>query len=192
MTRNRVDGPRNPRAGALVRAASRLVVSSAALAACPPGMAQTPAPKPPACTSIEHRQFDFWVGRWVVFTPDGKQAGENRIELIDGGCALQERWLGAGGFSGTSLNHYDATARVWRQYWVDNQGGSLRLAGGFESGSMVLSGTAPLGGTPGALLHHRITWTALADGAVRQWWQRSQDDGKTWTTAFDGRYVRQP
>ena len=167
-------------------------MSSAALAVGFGAMAQAPPAKPPACVSAEHRQFDFWIGRWAVFTPDGKHAGENRIEAIDGSCALHERWRGTGGFTGTSLNHWDAVARVWRQHWVDNQGGSLRLAGGVEGGSMVLSGSEPQADKPGAVLRHRISWTPLADGAVRQWWQSSQDDGKTWTTAFDGRYVRQP
>jgi hypothetical protein len=56
--------------------------------------AQSP---PPACSAAEHRQFDFWIGRWEVFTPDG---------------------------------------------------------------------------------------------AVSQHWETSQDDGATWATAFDGRYVK--
>lgn len=43
---------------------------------------------------------------------------------------------------------------------------------------------------PGATLRQRIRWTPLADDAVRQLWQSSDDDGATWKTAFDGRYVR--
>jgi len=164
----------------------------AALTACVAALAQAPAPRPPGCPGPEHRQFDFWVGHWTVLTPDGKRAGENRIERIESGCALQERWQGAGGFNGTSLNHWDATARVWRQHWVDNRGGALQLSGGMDGGSMVLTGSRPLAGQPGAVVQHRITWTPLADGAVRQWWQSSQDGGQTWSTAFDGRYVRQP
>lgn len=192
MNNRDADGPRPARAAALVRASLRCAAAPAALTACLAALAQTPAPKPAACAGTEHRQFDFWLGHWAVYTPDGKRAGENRIEAIEGGCALQERWQGAGGFSGTSLNHWDAAARVWRQHWVDNQGGSLQLAGALDGNSMVLTGTAPQAGRPGALVQHRITWTPLADGAVRQWWQSSPDSGKTWSTAFDGRYVRQP
>lgn len=170
----------------------RSAIAAAALAVAQAASAQTPAAKPPGCSGPEHRQFDFWAGRWAVFTPDGKQAGENRIEPIEGGCALQEQWRGAGGLTGTSLNHWDAAARVWRQHWVDNKGGSLQLTGGLENGSMVLGGSAPRAGQAGAVLQHRISWTPLPDGAVRQWWQVSSDGGKTWSTAFDGRYVRQP
>ena len=65
----------------------------AALAGCACALAQTP-PRPPACQGAEARQFDFWLGRWEVFTPDGQKAGDNHIEAIDGGCALIERWRG--------------------------------------------------------------------------------------------------
>jgi hypothetical protein len=148
------------------------------------------APKPKPCSATEHRQFDFWIGRWEVFTPDGKQAGVNLIEPIDGGCALIERWQGGGGFSGTSLNSWDATARQWRQHWVDNQGGLLQLAGGLEGTRMVLRSDGPHPSKPGLTLRQRITWTPLPDGAVRQHWETSEDAGATWVSAFDGRYVK--
>ena len=161
----------------------------AALLACG-GAAGQAAPKPPACQAAEPRQFDFWVGRWEVFTPDGKKAGDNVIEPIDGGCALIERWQGRGGLSGTILNSWDAAAKLWRQHWVDNQGGVLRLAGRFEGGRMVLAASDPHPDKPGATQRQRISWTPLPDGAVRQLWEQSDDEGATWTVAFDGRYVR--
>ncbi len=151
-------------------------------------MAQ-PTPRPPACQAAEPRQFDFWIGRWEVFTPDGKKAGDNVIEAIDGGCALLERWTGRGGFSGTSLNSWDRGAKQWRQHWVDNQGGLLRLTGRLEGGSMVLESSGPHPDKPDATRRQRIRWTPLPDGAVRQLWEQSDDGGATWAVAFDGRYV---
>lgn len=147
-------------------------------------------PRPPPCQTAEHRQFDFWIGRWEVFTPDGKKAGDNLIEPIDGGCALIERWSGRGGFTGTSLNGWDAAARQWRQHWVDNRGGLLRLAGRFEGGRMLLSSSEPHPDRPGATRRQRISWTPLPDGAVRQRWEQSDDEGASWSVVFDGRYVR--
>ena len=35
-----------------------------------------------SCQTVEHRQFDFWIGHWDVFVPSGKKAGQNRIEVI--------------------------------------------------------------------------------------------------------------
>ena len=58
------------------------------------GTIVTAQPKPPTapCAAPEHRQFDFWVGEWRVTTPDGKHAGDNRIEKVLDGCALHESW----------------------------------------------------------------------------------------------------
>jgi hypothetical protein len=164
-------------------AALGLVLASA-LTAVP---AQTP---PLPCAAAERRQFDFWIGRWDVFTPDGKKAGENMIESAHGGCVLIERWSGGGGFTGTSLNSWDARARLWRQHWVDNQGGLLQLAGALDGARMVLASEGPHPHKPGLTLRQRIAWKPLPDGAVRQLWEQSDDGGATWTTAFDGRYVK--
>ena len=58
---------------------------------------QAAAPPPRPCTAPLHRQFYFWIGRWDVIGSAGKFAGTNQIELVDGGCALFERWSSAGG-----------------------------------------------------------------------------------------------
>ena len=109
-----------------MRCLALAVALSVLLAACAPAMSQTAAPPAtPPCQAAEQRQFDFWVGRWDVFSPDGKKAGENSIELIDSACVLLERWRGGGGFSGTSLNSWDRASQRWHQHWVDNQGLSL-------------------------------------------------------------------
>ena len=143
--------------------------------------------KAQSCTSAPYRQFDFWLGSWDV-TEKGKVAGTNRIESILGGCALYENWLGASGFRGNSINFYDAPRGVWHQTWIDHTGSALTLEGRFESGAMRLEGQRP-GAKPGDVQLHRITWTPLADGKVRQLWETSPD-GKTWSEAFDGLYTR--
>ena len=152
----------------------------------------TPAAAPQACNSADHRAFDFWIGAWDV-TQNGQPAGENRIEAIDGGCALLERWTSAlGNFTGHSLNSFSRIDGQWHQTWVDSGGTLLRLAGGREAGPggtpgegpMVLRGEAPDAG--GVLRPNRISWTPNPDGSVRQHWEAH--DGKTWNTVFDGTY----
>jgi hypothetical protein len=146
------------------------------------------APPPPPCRGAEHRQFDFWIGRWTVTNPKGEVVGENHIEAIDGGCVLIERWRGKGGFTGTSLNSWDARSAQWHQHWVDNQGGLLRLAGTWDGQRMRLSAAGP--GPSGTTVTQRLTWTPAADGSVRQVWERSSDGGATWSVVFDGTYRR--
>jgi hypothetical protein len=147
-------------------------------------------PAPPArsgCTAPEHRQFDFWLGEWEVEQEGAGRAGTNRIESILEGCALQERWTGASGMRGTSLNAYSPRDRKWHQTWVDTSGLRLDLEGGLRGGSMVLEGPAP-GDKPGTTVLHRISWQKLADGSVRQHWQASSDGGAVWEDVFVGLY----
>ncbi len=144
-------------------------------ALCVAGAAHAqPAPSR-ACAGPSHRGFDFWVGTWDVYLPDGSKAGENVIEAIAGGCALLENWTGAKGFDGKSLNVFDAKDERWHQFWVDASGTRLELVGSAGPGTMALASTT-----------QRITWTANADGSVRQYWESWDDKTKAWVAMFDG------
>jgi hypothetical protein len=146
-----------------------------------------PAEAQVSCNDSAYRQFDFWLGEWEVRKPDGTLAGTNRIEKEYGGCVLHERYKTATGYSGESLNTYDAARKVWHQTWVDNGGLLLLLDGHFSDGRMVLEG--PGQAPDGAAIRHRISWTPSPDGTVRQFWE-STDAGGKWTVAFDGIYKR--
>ena len=171
----------------MLRSSSRLLAAIALLSPALTPAQTPPAPPPPGCPAEVRRQFDFWVGDWSV-TVNGQHAGDNRIDRILEGCALLENWTGTGGMSGKSLNFYDPARRQWHQTWVDDRGGSLGLDGTFTDGKMVLSGTKK--DQAGKTTINRITWNALPSGQVRQVWEQSSDDGKSWTVAFDGLYTR--
>lgn len=166
----------------------------AAVACATPAALASQAPPPPAaqgCQDARSRQFDFWLGRWEVTNPAGKLAGRSRIESILGGCVLLENWDSPSGVSGKSFNLFNADTGSWEQFWVDNSGSRLHLSGGLHEGRMVLHGTQDKPNAQSGLRQHeRITWTPNADGSVRQLWETSTDDGKTWTVSFDGLYRR--
>lgn len=143
------------------------------------------AAEAPACNTSNHRAFDFWIGEWQVKTPDGKLAGINRIERKHEGCVLHEQYRTERGYSGESLNIYDASRDVWHQTWVDTSGLLLILEGGMRDGKMVMEGTTTDANTKP--IRHRITWTPNPDGTVRQFWE-SQDAAGEWSVVFDGRY----
>lgn len=151
-------------------------------------LSQQPAAPAKACSSPEYRQFDFWLGRWDVTGADGRQAGTNEILRAHNGCVLIENWNGVRGMTGTSLNMYVASDKQWQQTWMDSAGSLLVLRGGLRGASMVMTGRALQPGAPPSL--DRITWTPNPDGSVRQLWESSSDEGKTWKVMFDGRYVR--
>ena len=148
-------------------------------------MSETSAQQTSSCTATEHRQFDFWLGNWDVKGPKGNVVGTNSITSEFGGCVLQEHWTNSQGSRGSSFNIFSSQDHLWHQAWVDDGGTFLNLIGEFKDGKMVLMDDAPV-------ITNRITWN-LVDGdkdRVRQHWEQTQDGGKTWTTAFDGLYVR--
>jgi hypothetical protein len=142
----------------------------------------------PACASARHREFDFWIGDWDVRRADGAFAGRNMISRAHGGCVLEERYTGVRGYSGASLNIYDASRGRWHQTWVDSGGLLLELDGELRDGRMVLRGE--IVDSSGRKLAQRITWEPRSDGKVRQHWEQSPDAGATWATVFDGIYTR--
>ncbi len=138
-----------------------------------------------ACEGPEFRQFDFWIGSWIVRDPSGKQVGTSEINAVSGSCAIREQWKGAGGTDGTSLNYYDPAGKRWHQDWVGSDGTILQLEGGMEGKAMVMSARKT---TATVASLNRITWTPLAEGKVKQAWDVSEDDGKTWKPSFVGIY----
>lgn len=134
--------------------------------------------------------FDFWVGDWDVFGPQGRPVGTNTVTSLFGTGAIAEHWRGAGDVEGHSLNAYDSMRGCWHQTWVDSGGSLLRLDGGLVGADMVMEGVAPSETDRDVPERQRITWTPSEDGTrVRQLWEVSNDDGATWRVAFDGRYM---
>ncbi len=141
------------------------------------------------CCSEDHKNFDFWVGRWEVRNPDGSPAGSNVIEKVQDNCVLKENWVSArSGYTGTSYNFFNSQTGNWEQVWIDNQGQSLHMSGNREGNKMILK-TEWQTDRSGNSFFHRISWTLNDDGSVRQLWE-TINDNKQVTIAFDGLYKR--
>jgi hypothetical protein len=168
----------------------RAFVAGAMLTASAMAGAANPAPPagcPPASNPEQH-QFDFWIGSWEVTGSGGKIAGRSHIEPVSDGCGISERWEGASGSRGVSYNAWDPSTGHWHQFWIGNSAGDvLYLEGGLDAGKMTMQGIRN-NATTGKPQRQRITWTPNPDGTVRQLWDTSDDDGKTWAVAFDGLY----
>ena len=164
-----------------------IVLLGASLLACVGNLVTADEKPTRGCSAPEAHQFDFWIGRWAV-SEKGSPAGTNTIERILDGCALLENWTGAKGGSGKSLNFYDRADGKWHQTWIDGSGGALFLSGTFENGAMRMEGARPAEDKQPAS-RHRITWTPLAGGKVRQLWESSPTGKEEWTVQFDGLYA---
>lgn len=157
--------------------------------ACATSLA-APAATPP-CGGERYRDFDFWLGDWVVELANGVVAGRNVISPAHGGCLLTEQWTSARGGTGSSMNFYDAGRGLWRQIWV-SPGAVIDVAGGLEGEgaerSMVLSGSIYYEAQD-VTVPFRGRWTPLPDGRVRQFFEEARETGQ-WTPWFEGFYRR--
>lgn len=153
-----------------------------------------------ACSSPEHRQFDFWLGTWDLAVHVRTSAtvdvwthakGTQRIEAILGGCAIQESFTADGPgepWAGHSYSMWQPAAGKWRQTWVDDQGSYIALTGGVEQGVMTLYGEPrDKGGKPAQM---RMQFLAVTPTSLRWEWQQSTDGWQSQTVMMRIDYVR--
>ena len=141
------------------------------------------------CCTEAYRAFDFWIGEWDVYQPDGTLAGTNTIEREHNGCMLQENWVSAKyAFTGSSTSFYNKQKDQWEQLWVDSGGSHLHLRGNREGNQMILlTDEIPREDKPPYI--NRISWTKNDDDTVRQLWEILVD-GKVENIVFDGLYKK--
>jgi hypothetical protein len=150
-------------------------------------LASVPAKASPCDSLPEYRQLDFWVGEWDV-TDQGKKIAESSIQRIVGQCIIFENYSEPPDYTGKSFNFYDASLKKWLQTWVDNGGNVSEFAGEFKDGAMRLEGETHRAN--GRRVLRRMVLSPLEGGRVRQYSERSLDEGKTWGVAYDYVYVR--
>src|ERR1041385_672989 len=168
----------------MFRAQPWLVVFALLAPAAVASAARSPGPtKGSPCDRPECRQFDFWIGDWDVFGPDGRTViGRSHIETILDGCVVLENWYGSKGGTGKSFNVWTRSDSLWHQAWVSNTGNQLLLVGSYHDGRMVLEGASP----PGT--QNRITYEPQPNGEMVQRWDVSADGGSSWKMTFLGTY----
>lgn len=137
------------------------------------------------------RQFDFWLGEWDCSWDDGdhRQLATNSVYLDLGGKVVVENFDGRPSldFQGLSFSVYDRNARCWKQTWVDSDGNYLDFVGSFENGVMELRRS---GEVDGATARFRMRWENIERDSFDWSWQRSDDDGETWTSLWEMEYSR--
>jgi len=149
---------------------------------------QTRAQNDCNCCSEEYKQFDFWIGEWIVKDTLGTVLGENTITKLEKDCMITEYWRGNKGRTGRSTNYYNTSDSTWNQLWVDNSGGVLELKGSFQNGKMILQSTAQKN-KKGELYYDQITWSLSTDKSfVTQDWKRLNKQKQEIASIFLGIY----
>jgi hypothetical protein len=137
----------------------------------------------------DDRALDFWLGEWTIGAAGGAPNATSRVALELDKCLVVERWDGGRGHTGENFFAYSADDRSWHGLFADNEGRvHVFLEGTVKPGSAEFSG--PSRGPQGETVLNRVTIHRVSETQVEQVWQKSSDDGKTWTTAFRGEYTR--
>lgn len=139
----------------------------------------------PCQSAPEYRQFDFWLGEWDV-EQNGTKIARSSIQLLLDECVIFENYE-AQGYSGKSLNMWDAQEGRWEQHYTDTAGASTTFSGKLEDGKMVMLSESLRNG---AKVTTRMTYSKEGPDRVRQYLETSLDGGKTWAPSYDGMYVR--
>lgn len=164
---------------------SKLILLTVFLFTTAAAFGQQKPPKP--CSTDAYRQFDFWLGEWNVYSPQGTYQGTNDVKQMHGSCVILENWTGASGGTGQSFNTYDPRTETWSQVWVDSWGQRLDFSGRYEDKQLKYAGFSY--NKKGEKVYHKLTFTNNEDGTVRQLWESSKDM-RTWQVVFDGLYVK--
>ena len=145
----------------------------------------------PCSTNIQSRQLDYWLGNWNITVP-GRTADNNsksKVYLALDKCVLIESWQDGRGHAGENVFAYSAENNRWYGMFADNQGHvHIFVDGKVSSGSAEFFG--PSRGPNGEAILHRIKVVRLAPDKVEQLWEKSTDNGATWTEVFRGEYSR--
>jgi hypothetical protein len=135
-------------------------------------------------------ELDFWLGDWTV-TWDGG-GGTNRLERILGGKVIHEQFEGlaadgSGDLHGQSWSVFEPARRLWRQTWVDDQGGYFDLVGDRVEGWFAFVRKAP---ERGEQARQRMVFRDVQTDRFRWTWELSLDGGATWAVRWEIAYRR--
>jgi len=131
----------------------------------------------------ERRQLDFWLGEWEAQWDGGR--GTNTITAELDGTVIMERFDGRPGtpLQGISLSVYDAKDALWRQVWVDSNGGYLEFTGGPVEDGMELRRPARVDAPP-----YRMRFVDIErDSFTWHWESWSNDESRLdeqWRIAY--------
>ena len=165
------------------------------LAATPMFAAAQAASAPAPAATQPADLFDFWVGDWQLswLNADGsKGTGRNRITKILDGAVIQEDFEALTGspppmLKGRSLSML--AGGVWRQSWVDNQGGYFTFTAQVD-GDKRLFVSAPRPLKDGKTLLQRMIFHSITPKSLTWDWQSSTDGGQTWLLQWRIVYAR--
>ena len=113
----------------------------------------------------------------------------SKVSLALDQCLLVENWDGGRGHSGENMFAYSPEEKTWYGMFADNTGRVHVFSNGkVASGIAEFRGSSH--GPKGETVLNKVRVVRIDASRVEQTWQKSTDNGATWTTEFRGEYAR--
>ena len=143
-----------------------------------------------SCTSsAEGRQLDYWLGDWSVASPGMAGKGHSTVHLSLDKCLMIESWASdTSNHNGENALAYNAEDKGWYGLFVDNHGRVHMMKGMVTKGLAAFQG--PGRDENGGEVLKRVKVVLVNPDNVEQIWEKSMDNGASWTTEFKMEYVR--
>lgn len=155
---------------------------------------QTEAPKP----GPEVKKLDGFAGKWKgesdfkpgPWGPGGKMTNEDDCTWFEGGFQLVCRGNGSGAMGkmkGEAILGWNAEDRVYKYMGFDSTGMMGSATGLVSGNTWTWNGQEKMGGK---MIMSRYTIVLTSPTTQTFKWEMSED-GKTWTTAAEGKSTKQ-
>lgn len=146
----------------------------------------------PGYSQNEENAFDFWLGNWDISWSDAKgnefQASNKVVKILDG-KVIEENFEDSGsGLKGKSLSVYNPRTQTWHQAWADNQGGYYDFVGEIDGDTRIFK--TRMVEKDGNKIIQRMRFYDIKENSLMWDWERSMDNGKTWTLLWRLHYTR--
>jgi len=139
--------------------------------------------------------FDFWLGDWAASwtNADGSSGrGRSVVARILDGTVIEERFeedaAAPSPLRGRSVSVLHVASGVWRQTWVDNQGGYFGLIASTDGERRIFAtDIVERDGKPSG---QRMVFHSIRPDGFFWDWEGSTDGGRSWKRAWRIDYKR--
>lgn len=146
---------------------------------------QTAASQTGCSANAAARQLDYWLGDWSVDSGNGYSSVHRSLD----DCLLIESWgSNRSAHRGENVIAFSPEQKLWYGLFADNQGRVHSMQGSVQGGTAEFTG--PGRDENGASILKRVKVVRVNDTTVQQIWEKSTDNGATWTLEFKMDYIR--
>jgi hypothetical protein len=154
---------------------------------CVSGAAFAATTEHPCAAISEARQLDYWLGDWTI--GNGANKSTSHVSLSLDKCVFLEHWENGNGHAAEKMLAYTPEEKNWYGMFADNEGRvHVFTRGKVSADSAEFQGESR--GAQGEAVLNRLKVVRLSADKLEEVWEKSKDNGSTWTTAYRVQYSR--